>query len=158
MQQIAHDKLSDLQRKALDEALKTLENAHNPYSHFYVGACLFSSDCQLVSGTNFENSAYGSTICAERSAVLRANAMGIRQFSGIAIIARGKTFDTMDVTGPCGSCRQVLYEVSQISSCDLEVILSTSKKEKIVVTTISELLPLAFGPIDLGIDITSFQN
>lgn len=158
MQEIAYDALSDLQRAALDEALKTLEYSYNPYSRFYVGACLFSVDGKLVSGTNFENSAYGSTICAERSAILRANAMGMRQFSGIAIIARGETSETKEVTGPCGSCRQVLYEMSQISNCDLEVILSTSKKDKIVATTIKELLPLAFGPIDLGIDITKYQK
>src|SRR3989338_2091194 len=158
MNQVTYDELSDLQRRAVGEALKTLENSYNPYSQFYVGACLFTPDGKLVSGTNFENSAYGSTICAERSAILRANAMGIRQFGGIAIIARGETFDTTEVTGPCGSCRQVLYEVSQISDCDLEVILSTSKKDKIVVTTIRELLTLAFGPLDLGIDIARFQK
>jgi len=158
MQNVAYEALSSVQQMALDEALLTLEHSYNPYSHFYVGACLYRRDGLLVSGTNFENSAYGSTICAERSAVLRANAMGIRKFLGIAIIARGETFDTTDVTGPCGSCRQVLYEVSQISGCDLEVVLSTSKKDKIVVTTMSELLPLAFGPLDLGIDIKKYQT
>ncbi len=56
-------------------------------------------------------------------------------------------------------CKETLqYEVSQISQCDLEVILSTSTKEKIVLTTITELLPLAFGPLDLGIDIAKYQK
>ena len=157
MKNVRYDRLSDLQRRALDEASRVLENSYNPYSHFYVGACLISDDEQLISGTNFENSAYGSTICAERSAVLRANAMGVRHFRSIAIIARGEDFDTTEVTGPCGSCRQVLYEISQVSGCDLQIILATSKKDKIVVTTIRELLPLAFGPVDLGIDIKKYQ-
>ena len=157
MKNAQYEQLSDLQHRALDEALRVLENSYNPYSHFYVGACLISTDEQLISGTNFENSAYGSTICAERSAVLRANAMGIRHFRSIAIIARGEDFDTTEITGPCGNCRQVLYEISQVSGCDLQVILSTSKKDKIVVTTIRELLPLAFGPVDLGIDIKKYQ-
>lgn len=74
-----------------------------------------------------------------------------------AINARGETFDTKEVTGPCGSCRQVLYEISQVSGCDLKVILSTTKKDKIVITTIRELLPLAFGPVDFGIDIRKYQ-
>lgn len=156
MQNVQYKDLTDIQRRAVDEATLVLENSYNPYSHFYVGACLISNDGKLISGTNFENSAYGSTICAERSAVLRANAMGIRRFVGIAINARGESFDTQDVTGPCGSCRQVLYEISQVSGCDLEVILSTTKKDKIVITTIRELLPLAFGPVDLGIDISKY--
>ncbi len=158
MRETTYEKLTEPQRRALDEAWKVLEHSYNPYSHFYVGACLISADGKLISGTNFENSAYGSTICAERAAVLRANAMGIKEFSGIAIIGRGENFATTEVTGPCGSCRQVLYEVSQISNRDLEVILSTSKKDKIVITTIKELLPLAFGPLDLGIDITKYQK
>ncbi|OGZ05281.1 MAG: cytidine deaminase [Candidatus Lloydbacteria bacterium RIFCSPHIGHO2_01_FULL_49_22] len=147
-----------MQSTALDEALLVLENSYNPYSHFCVGACLYTQDGKLVSGTNVENAAYGSTICAERSAILSANALGIRRFIGIAIIARGENFDTTEVTGPCGSCRQMLYELSQISNCDLEIVLSTSKKDKIIVTTIKELLPLAFGPVDLGIDITKYQK
>ena len=156
MQNVKYEYLTELQRKALDGAEQVLKNAYNPYSHFYVGACLVSADEQLISGANFENAAYGSTICAERSAVLRANAMGVRRFRSVAIIARGENFETTEVTAPCGSCRQVLYEISQISGCDLEVILSTTKKDKIIITTIKELLPLAFGPIDLGIDISKY--
>ncbi|MBI2635025.1 MAG: cytidine deaminase [Parcubacteria group bacterium] len=158
MQTVKYELLSQLQREALNSALEVLKNSYNPYSHFYVGATLIAQDGQLISGTNFENAAYGSTICAERSAVLRANAMGIRKFIGIAVIARGENFDTTEVTGPCGSCRQVLYEISQISGCDLQIVLSTTKKELIVLTTIRELLPLAFGPIDLGIDIVRYQK
>jgi len=52
---------------------------------------------------------------------------------------------------PCGSCRQVIYEASQIANNDVMVIMSNSKKDKIIVSWISELLPLAFGPKDLGI-------
>lgn len=156
MKNIHYEELSDLQRLALDEATQVLENSYNPYSHFYVGACLISQDGRLISGTNFENAAYGSCICAERAATLRANSMGVRRFIGIAINAWGAGFDTQEVTGPCGSCRQVLYEIAQVSGCDLEVILSTTKKDKIVITTIRELLPLAFGPVDLGIDISMY--
>lgn len=158
MQTVRYKQLNKLQREALDAASQVLKNSYNPYSHFYVGATLIAQDGQLISGTNFENAAYGSTICAERSAVLRANAMGIRKFSGIAIIARGENFETTEVTGPCGSCGQVLYEISQVSGCDLQVILSTSKKDLIIFSTIKELLPLAFGPIDLGIDIARYQK
>ncbi|MDP2676674.1 MAG: cytidine deaminase [bacterium] len=156
MKEVVYKELTDIQGRALDESLRVLLHSYNPYSHFSVGACLITDKEELISGTNFENSAYGSTICAERAAILRANAMGVRRFKGIAIIARGKNFDTVEITGPCGSCRQVLYEVSQISGCNLEIILSTTKKDKIIITSIRELLPLAFGPLDIGVDISEY--
>ena len=158
MQDLRYQTLTDLQRKALDAAEEVLEHSYNAYSKFFVGAALFAEDGTIVSGTNFENSAYGSTICAERAAVLRANSMGLRKFSGIAIIARGADFDTTEVTGPCGSCRQVLYELAQLSGTEFVVILSTTKKDKIVAATVKELLPLGFGTLDLGIDIARYQK
>jgi len=158
MKQISYDVLDSLSKKALDEAEEAMEKAYNPYSHFYVGAALFTDDGTVISGSNVENAALGPTICAERSAVVRANAMGIRSFRGIAIIARGEDFDTTEVTAPCGVCRQVLYETSQISNTDLVVVLSTTRKDKIVVTTIHELLPLAFGPADLGLNVRNYQK
>lgn len=158
MQNLSYEQLTDLQRKALDEAEKVLLNSYNPYSNFFVGACLFAEDSTLISGTNFENAAYGSTICAERSATFRANAMGLRKFSGIAIIARGIDFDTTEVTSPCGGCRQVLYELAQLSGTEFVVVMSTTKKDKIITATIKELLPLGFGPLDLGIDIAKYRK
>ncbi|MBI4992306.1 MAG: cytidine deaminase [Candidatus Harrisonbacteria bacterium] len=158
MKEVKYVDLTDLQRQALDEAARVMENAYNPYSHFYVGACLISVDGRLIGGANVENSAYGSTICAERAAILRANAMGIRIFRGVAIIGRGENFNTTEVTGPCGSCRQMLYEVAQLSEYDLEMVMSTTKKDKIIVAAMEELLPLAFGPMNLGADISKYQK
>jgi cytidine deaminase len=111
---IKYDRLTSLQQQALEQALTVLDNAYNPYSGFSVGATLISADGRLITGTNFENAAYGSTICAERAAVLQANSMGVRHFTGIAIIARGKNRKaTNKVTAPCGSCRQVLWELAR---------------------------------------------
>lgn len=158
MRHPTYQELTELQRKALDAAETVLQNSYNPYSNFFVGAALFAEDGTIVSGTNFENTAYGSTICAERSATFQANAMGLRRFSGIAVTARGADFDTTEVTGPCGSCRQVLYEPAQLSGTEFAVVLSTTKKDKIIIATIRELLPLGFGPLDLGIDVAKYQK
>ena len=157
MKNIRYEQLDSIQKKLLGEAEKVMETAYNPYSHFYVGAALLSKEGPIITGSNVENSAYGSTICAERAAIVRANAMEIRTFDKLAIICRGENFNTTEVTGPCGSCRQMLYESSQISEKDIEIILSTTKKDKIIITTIKELLPLAFGPKDLGIDVKKYQ-
>ena len=158
MKDITFNELSDIEKRALEEAEKVRENAYNPYSHFYVGACLYTDKGEIICGTNVENANYDLTLCSERAAVFRAHATGIKKFKGIVVIARGKDFDTQEVTAPCGSCRQVLYEVAQLSGGDLDVVLSTTRKDKIMRITIKELLPLAFGPLDLGIDIEKYRR
>ena len=132
MQEIKYEELDPIQQNLLDEAAEVMETAYNPYSHFYVGAALLSLDGQIITGSNVENAAYGSTICAERAAILRANAMGIRTFDKVAIIGRGENFDTTEVTAPCGSCRQMLFESSQVSERNLELIMATTRKDKII--------------------------
>lgn len=149
--------LTDNQRKLLSEAEKVMENAYNPYSNFYVGAALLSNKGEIIVGTNLENAAYGSTICAERAAIASANSRGIRSFNKLAIIARGNGVDTTDITAPCGACRQVIFEFSQVSGIDTEIIMFTTKKDKITIATISEILALGFGPKDLGIDVQRFR-
>ena len=157
MQEIKYEELDPIQQNLLDEAAEVMETAYNPYSHFYVGAALLSLDGQIITGSNVENAAYGSTICAERAAILRANAMGIRTFDKVAIIGRGENFDTTEVTAPCGSCRQMLFESSQVSERNLELIMATTRNDKIILATMEEILPLAFGPKDLGIDVRKYQ-
>jgi len=157
MRDATYSSLTPLQQTLLDQAAAAMETAYNPYSRFFVGAALHSLDNQIITGSNVENAAYGSTICAERAAILRANAMGVRSFDSLAVIGRGVDFDTTQVSSPCGACRQMLYESSQIAGIPLEVIMSTTQKGKIIIATIDELLPLAFGPKDLGIDISQYR-
>jgi len=152
-----YQSLNSIQRVLLFEALEASRNAYNPYSGFYVGAALWSEKI-TVSGSNVENAAYGSTICAERAAILRANAMGYRCFDKLAVIGRGSTFNCEEVVSPCGSCRQMLFELTQISGRDIEVIMSNTMMDKVVIASINELLPLAFGPRDLGINIGNFAT
>ena len=158
MEDVNYESLNEEEKKLLDAAEDVMKTAYNPYSHFYVGAAILTKDGDIITGSNVENAAYGSTICAERMALGRANAEGKTMYESVAIIAKGEDFDTKEVTAPCGSCRQMLYEASQVSEKDLEIILSDTKKENIVKTSISELLPMAFGPKDLGIDVKKYQK
>ncbi|MFH1065869.1 MAG: cytidine deaminase [Nanoarchaeota archaeon] len=153
-----YEKLPVEYQLLLKHAEDAMQTAYNPYSNFFVGAALLSPSGTSVTGSNVENSAYGSTICAERSAIVRANAMEMRCFSAIAIIGKGKDFDTEQITTPCGACRQMLYELFQVSGEKLDVIMSTTRKDKIIVATIEDLLPLAFGPRDLGIDVEKYRG
>ena len=84
------------------------ERAYTPYSHFNVGAALECADGTVFTGCNVENAAYGDTICAERTAAVKAVSEGHRDFSRIAIWG-----DSREYCYPCGSCRQFLQEFNK---------------------------------------------
>lgn len=155
MRNTTYKQLEPIQKKLVDAAGAMLKTAYNPYSNYAVGAALLSDDGQIITGSNVENASYSLVICAERSALARANALGIKKFSKIAVI--GSSTDASEITGPCGACRQMIFEAAQISEKDIEVIMLDGKKENIIIATIEELLPLAFGPKNLGVDIKKFQ-
>ncbi len=155
--------MTDEQSKALQAAIEMLERSYNPYSGFAVGACLVMADGEQVTGANVENAAYGPTICAERSAVVRANAMGKRLFRGIAVTGRLTSTADEDadaVTAPCGVCRQVLYEMADLGGRqhDPWVVLGSPSLRNVEVTSVRALLPRAFGPADLGVPLADWRR
>ena len=109
-------------------------HAYAPYSQFRVGAALLSEEGQVFTGCNVENSSFGATICAERTAVFTAVCHGVRRFSKIVIVT-----DDEKPAWPCGICRSVLFEFAP----DLEVIAvgSSGKVEKM---PLSQLYPKGF--------------
>ena len=113
-----------------------LARAYVPYSHFPVGAVLECADGSVFTGCNVENAAYGPSICAERTAVVKAVSEGHRDFARIAIAA-----DTEQFCPPCGVCRQVL---SEFAGGELEVVLVNNRGEMRTLT-LNDLLPYRFG-------------
>ena len=121
-------------------AFTMLDRAYVPYSKFPVGAALLCADGTVFTGCNVENAAYGSTICAERTAVVKAVSEGCREgWTAIAIAGQGEDF-----CWPCGACRQMLYEFAP----NLRVLAARGNGEFQVVP-LSELLPHGFGPRSL---------
>ena len=111
-----------------------------PYSHFPVGAALLCEDGRVFTGCNVENAAYGSTICAERTALLKAVSEGCREgWTAIAIAGTGE-----DYCWPCGACRQMLYEFAP----NLRV-LAARGDGAFLQAGLSQLLPCGFGPKSL---------
>ena len=100
-------------------AVKASENAYVPFSNFHVGAALLTKDGQVYTGCNIENSSYGATICAERTAMVKAVSEGVREFEAIAIAGNGGT------SWPCGICRQFMFEFSE----DMRVISGENEDE-----------------------------
>ena len=135
-----------MDRKALiEQAFAARENAYTPYSHFKVGAALLGKSGRVYTGCNVENAGYTPTNCAERTALFKAVSEGEREFEAIAIVGSMEGEKNKLVTGPCGVCRQALYE---FGGDDLIVLMAKSP-EDYVERTLGELLPFGFGPANL---------
>ncbi len=129
----------------VEAARKASENAYAPYSHFHVGAAVLLADGTVVTGSNQENAAYPSGLCAERVALFAASsAHPNTPICALAIAAKDdKGLITERPVSPCGSCRQVLLECQQRSGNRIKVVMVGSHKV-IVVDDAAELLPLSF--------------
>ena len=121
-------------RELYEKALIARENAYAPFSGFKVGAALLTEEGEIYTGVNIENSSYGATICAERTAFVKAISEGHRKFKAMAITA-GEEQEAL----PCGICRQFMYEFSP----EMEIITGTDVN-KLNVTTLEKLLPGGF--------------
>ena len=122
-------------------AIAASQHAYIPYSRYAVGAALLASDGTLYTGCNVESASFSPTICAERTALVKAVSEGRREFTAVAVATR-------DAGSPCGVCRQLLYEFSP----SLRVILADLDGNLRLTTTLEDLLPHGFGPFDLYAD------
>ena len=114
-------------------AVSMLERSYSPFSGFRVGAALLTKSGEIITGVNIENSSLGATICAERTAFVKAISEGHREFDTIAIASSGQE------AWPCGICRQFMYEFAP----DLRVVTGT-EEDNLRVLTLKELLPEGF--------------
>lgn len=116
------------------QAIEARKRAYTPYSHYKVGAALLGKSGKVYLGCNVENASYGHTVCAERTAVLKAVSEGEREFEAIAVVTRNGG-------SPCGACRQVMAEFAP----ELTIYIADENGEYRT-TTMSELLPDSFTP------------
>ena len=126
--------LDEQYEKMVDMAREAVKNAYAPYSGFRVGAAILTCSGTIYPGFNVENSSYGGTICAERTACLNAILNGEREFKAIAIAVNSEEF-----TPPCGICRQFISEFSE----DVDIILVNSEG-KAARTDLKTLFPMSF--------------
>jgi len=127
-----------MQSKLIEVAQDARKKAHAPYSKFYVGAALETSNGKIFPGCNVENASYSLTICAERTALFSAVAAGEKDFTHLVVA-------TENGVSPCGACRQVIWEL-----CGEIPITLVNETGACTETSSSELLPQAFGQQDLG--------
>lgn len=120
-------------RELFRTAQQVVQYAYAPYSRFKVGAALLTKSGEVFTGVNVENSSFGATICAERTAFVKAVSEGHRDFEAIAVVSSdGEAY-------PCGICRQFMFEFGD----DVKVITGEDE-EHLHIAEIKELLPEGF--------------
>ena len=121
-----------------ERARRATTLSYAPYSHVTVGACAITTDGRIIDGANVENASYGLTLCAECSLVSDLIRQGGGRLAAVSIVAG----DGAPIA-PCGRCRQVLFEHG---GNDLQIDAGDDEEP----TRLADLLPNAFGPVDLG--------
>lgn len=121
-------------KELLDIAKGISKNAYSPYSKVCVGAALETKSGNIYTGVNVENSSYGGTICAERTAAVKAISEGEKEFVRIAV--GGSIYNLV----PCGICRQFLSEF-----CEDMIVIYEDETGNMIETTLRELLPSGFS-------------
>ncbi|MBR3143245.1 MAG: cytidine deaminase [Clostridiales bacterium] len=132
-------------RGLCQKAVEMRSESYAPYSDFLVGSAILTADGKIFTGCNIENSAFGPSICAERTAIAKAVSEGYRDFAAIAI-AGGKRDGGLQYCAPCGVCRQVMREFCR---SDFKIYLAKSADDY-QEFTLGGLLPESFGPDNLA--------
>ncbi len=143
-----------------NRAAEAARAAYEPYSKFSVGAAVRTHSGKIYGGANLENAAYGVGMCAEVAAVTAANSAGDFDIEAIAIVGYPTENPAagVEIVTPCGRCRQIIFEASQVAGEDVKVIACNGDLKKCRVYPISELLPDGFGPANLGMDVAGYQG
>ena len=139
------DELGTEDRKLVDAAIEATQRSYAPYSRFHVGAAALLGNDVIVTGTNQENVASPSGICAERTTLFYANSQYPDTPVKALAIAGISEDDGMKRTpiSPCGACRQVMLETENRYDTPMRVLLC-GKEEVYIVESAKDLLPFAF--------------
>ena len=136
----------EIQAALLDAAQQARENSYSPYSHFKVGAAVFTRQGHIFTGTNIENASYGLTVCAERNATFAAVGAGEKDIVALALVTQ--KLPGAQVNSPCGACRQVMLEMEDRYQRPLRVLLYGTEGIY-VIRSVKDLLPLTFVDADM---------
>jgi cytidine deaminase len=143
--------LSPQEIKLIELSREMVHNAYAPYSEFFVGAAIMLENGEIVRGSNQENAAYPSGLCAERVAAFAASSIypGVKM-KAIAISAKTRHRVLDSPVSPCGACRQVLLEYEVKQDEPIRLFLSGESGSIYIVDKVKDLLPLSFTAGDLG--------
>ena len=134
--------MAELNGQQIEELLiaarQATAQAYAPFSKFYVGAAILTQSGEIFTGCNVENSSYGLTNCAERTAIFTAVAAGalsaVHELIAVAVVNREG-----EVCSPCGACRQVIFEFGPEA-----IVIYRAHSGEIAQTKAKDLLPEGF--------------
>ena len=129
-----------------------MKNAYAVVSSFPVGAAVLTSTGNVFQGCNTESVISGMGVCAERSAIDHAVACGEYLFEAVAV-----TSSLEDPIAPCGMCLQYIGEFSQVADRNIQILMIGSTGE-IRESSIRQMLPTIFGPLDLGLEVARYRK
>jgi len=139
------DELSEVDRNLMEAAIEATKKSYAPYSKFKVGAALLMEDDSIIIGSNQENAAYPSGICAERVAIWKAGSdFPNKKVKKIAITAISSNKLVNKPVGPCGACRQTLLEYEINQEEPIEFIFMGEVGKVVKAESITSLLPFSF--------------
>jgi cytidine deaminase len=134
-----------------ETAVKALESSYSPYSQFRVGTAILLNDSSIVTGSNQENVAYPSGLCAERVALFTIGSSNPGAIiKKMAITAQTNNFKILNPVTSCGACLQVMAEFEQKQKAEIEVLFYCIDGEVLKVKGIKNLLPFTFVEERLG--------
>ena len=137
--------LSVEEQQLVANAKSAFKTAYAPYSGFLVGASVLLENGEVINGSNQENVAYPSGLCAERVALFYAGARYPDvKVKTIAVSVFSNNFEVTDVISPCGACRQVMAEYEDKQAKAIKVILHSPTDEVLIANTVEDLLPFMF--------------
>ena len=137
--------LSAQEQQLVANAKAAFKTAYAPYSGFLVGASVLLENGEVINGSNQENVAYPSGLCAERVALFYAGAkFPDVKINTVAISVLSKNFEVKDVISPCGACRQVMAEYEDKQHKPIKVILHSPTDEVLIANKVEDLLPFMF--------------
>ena len=143
-QELAFSELEKNDQELIEHALQSMKHAHSPYSHFKVGSAVRLHDGKVVTGSNQENAAYPSGLCAERVALFAAKSTSEESIDSIAVVAINREDEIADAFS-CGSCRQVIMEYASLQQKPIKMLMRTAKGTVLVLEDSKELLPFHFN-------------
>ncbi len=142
------DKIGELSpedQELMKSAIQTRKTAYSPYSSFSVGTAILLDNGSVVIGSNQENAAYPSGLCAERVAIFSANAQYPKnKILKLAISASSSRKRVSEPVAPCGACRQSISEYEVKQNSPIEILFMGETGSVIKVSSLKDLLPLSF--------------
>ena len=139
------EQLPEGEELLIEKAVDAVATAYAPYSQFRVGAAVLLENGEVICGSNQENTAYPSGLCAERVAIFTAKAKYPElAITKIAVTAKTDNFDIHGPLTPCGACRQVIAETEKRQNSSIKILMKGEKGNVMTVDGIESLLPFMF--------------